>query len=253
MSTKTKKQYLKTSEVEIHELANISPIYTKPQFNALKASIEEFGQRIPIVMYRGRCIDGRHRLKALNELGVDKVHYTNEDSKKSIEDLKKEILGVYENRRHQSPTQKAILAYKAYAEGKANGEKISQGAVADEFGTTRLMLSRAKSLHTLAGDEILEFLFNGNTINTGTSFQPNNTDSLATLITFYKNRNKNLLDASKDTKVSDDLTEDEINMANTALNELSAIYSGRVLKRVNSMLYYKLKDMGLYKNDLKGN
>ena len=91
---------LKVDEVEIHELAHLTPTMTEARFKALKQSIQELGQKLPIVMYRGKCIDGRHRVKAFKELGIETIQATNENSQMSMEDIKEVILNGYEQRRH---------------------------------------------------------------------------------------------------------------------------------------------------------
>ena len=54
---------------EIHQIANIFPAMADAEFQALKADIEQYGQREPIWLFEGKVIDGRHRLRACTELG----------------------------------------------------------------------------------------------------------------------------------------------------------------------------------------
>jgi len=236
-----KETTLKLEDLEIHRLAELTPTMTKAQFDALVASIQEHGQEVPIVTYRGRVIDGRHRVKAMRELKMVTIKAISEDSQMSETDLKIKILDVYENRRHQTPTQKAIMAYRMYAEAKANGEKVSQGYVAERMGTVVKQLGRASTLHKLAGDEIIELLFQGKKLNTGTILQPNNTDSLASLILFFKNKVDNLIDNSEKTTINEDFTDEEIELSNTIIHELTSIHSKRMLTRINTMLYHSIK------------
>ena len=236
-----KEKLLDIAKVEIHELAELTPTMTEGQFKALKQSIAEHGQQIPVVTYRGKVIDGRHRIKALRELGLTEVKSISEESNMSYEDIREKIMNVYENRRHQTPTQKAIMAYREYAKAKKEGEKISQGAAAELYGTTVKQLGRAQTLHKLAGDDIIELLFQGNKLNTGTISQPNNTDSLATLILYYKNRTEDLIDKSDKTKINEDFTDEEIELTNNVVRELRAAYSDRILNRINKMVYYSIK------------
>lgn len=233
---------LKLEEVEIHELAKLTPVMTDIQYKALVASIKEHGQQIPVVMYRGKVIDGRHRCKALRELGHSTVKIISENSTLSSEDIKEKIMNIYENRRHQTPTQKAILAYREYQDSKLKGDKIGQGAIAEKYGTTVKQLGRAKSLHTKAGDDVIELLFQGNKINVGTISQPCNTDSLATLITYYKNRTDELIEKSEKSTVSEDFTDEEIALSNEVIKELTSVHSTRMLERINKMLYFKIKE-----------
>jgi len=54
---------------ETHPIANIFPAMSDSEFQALRDDIEQYGQREPIWLYEGKVIDGRHRLRACEELG----------------------------------------------------------------------------------------------------------------------------------------------------------------------------------------
>lgn len=224
------------SGVEIHELANLTPSMTDAEFKGLKLSIHENGQQMPIKMYRGKCIDGRHRVKALRELGITEVFYENENSQLSLEDVRTKILTVYERRRHQTPTQKAILAYREYQRVRELGERVGQGAIAESLGTTIKQLGRAKQLDEVAGKDIIELLFQGNKINIGTEAHPNNTDSLDSLINYFKKHREMIVVQTKSTNISEDYTDEEMLILNDALNKLQSEYSHRMLSRLTFML-----------------
>ncbi|MGO1541409.1 MAG: DNA N-6-adenine-methyltransferase [Luteimonas sp.] len=55
---------------EIHPIANIFPSMSDSEFQALKADIEQYGQREPVWLYEDKVIDGRHRMRACDELGL---------------------------------------------------------------------------------------------------------------------------------------------------------------------------------------
>ena len=46
------------------------PAMNSDEFNALKQSIQRNGQSEPILLFQGKVVDGRHRLKACQELGI---------------------------------------------------------------------------------------------------------------------------------------------------------------------------------------
>src|SRR5215470_4823119 len=48
-----------------HPIAELVPSMTPDQYGALVYDIREHGLRTPIVMYEGKVLDGRHRLRAL--------------------------------------------------------------------------------------------------------------------------------------------------------------------------------------------
>jgi len=232
------------ADLEIHELVSLTPRYTNLEFNSLRDSIRDNGQQVPIVTYRGKVIDGRHRVKALRELGATHINAVSEDSTLSIDDIENKILNVYENRRHQTPTQKAIIAYRQWLKSQQLDTQLNQGDVAETFGTTRLMLSRAKSFHDLAGDDLLEHLFQGNKINIGTKGKPRNTDSLITLITYFRSRKEEILSISQGSKTSsDDITDEERTMLGEEIERLEMLFGTRLLKQFSSILHARMQDI----------
>lgn len=56
-----------------HPAASLFPMLDGEAFAALKADIAEHGQRVPIAMYGGAVLDGRNRLRACLELGLEPV------------------------------------------------------------------------------------------------------------------------------------------------------------------------------------
>ena len=233
----------KVSDIEIHELANLTPTMTDVEFKGLKLSLQENGQQMPIKTSRGKCLDGRHRVTALRELGVDEVFYENENSQLSLDDIRNKVLTVYERRRHQTPTQKAILAYREYQRLKTLGDKVGQGSVAELLGTTIKQLGRAKQLEEVAGKEILELLFQGNKINIGTEVNPNNTDSLSSLINYFKKHRELIVSQTKATNICEEFTDEEMDSLNSTLNKLQSEYSYRMLNRLKSILTAKLNEI----------
>ncbi len=233
---------LKVDQVEVHELAHLTPTMTEGRFTALKNSIAELGQKLPIIMYRGKCIDGRHRLKAFKELGLTEINSINENSQMSLEDIKNVIVNGYEQRRHQTPTQTAIMSYREWVGYRELGDKISQGAVAEKYGIGLKQLGRAKQLEEVAGKDIMELLFQGNKINIGTEAHPNNTDSLSSLINYFKKHREMIVAQTKSTNISEDYTDEEMLTLNDALNKLQSEYSHRMLSRLAFMLRSTLNE-----------
>lgn len=90
---------------ESHPLADLLPEMSSDDFSALVASIRENGQRVPIVMYEGKVLDGRHRVRACADLGIDPVCETYDGDNPASH-----VLALNVSRRHLSPTQRAMLA-----------------------------------------------------------------------------------------------------------------------------------------------
>lgn len=57
--------------MKIHPIASLVPDFTKEEYEALVGDIKQNGQIDPIMTYEGQIIDGRHRFKACQELGIE--------------------------------------------------------------------------------------------------------------------------------------------------------------------------------------
>jgi hypothetical protein len=55
----------------ISPIAAIFPASTEADYAAVRTRIQQQGQRQPIVLWRGAVIDGRNRLRACRELGIE--------------------------------------------------------------------------------------------------------------------------------------------------------------------------------------
>jgi hypothetical protein len=77
-----------------------------PEFVALKADIEQHGLREPIVMYEGKVLDGRHRLKACFDL---KLKLRERKFTGTEDDARAFVLSMNLRRRHLNAEQKREL------------------------------------------------------------------------------------------------------------------------------------------------
>lgn len=101
---------LALADVTLHPLVETHPRMEKDQYNALITSLRLSHQIEPIVLYRGKVVDGRHRCLALKELGADVVYAISLPNNTTLEEVGA-FVDATETRRHQSATQLAIKAY----------------------------------------------------------------------------------------------------------------------------------------------
>ena len=221
--------------VSVSKLAELTPRMTEEQFLALKNSIKDIGQQEPVLIYKGEIVDGRHRYLALNELEIDTIKVKYIHNEERVSDVREYILKVSENRRHQTPTQKAIYAYYIYLDEVKNS-KVSQGEIAELYGTNRLMLSRAKKLDEVAGRDVLDFLFDGNKINIGSKEKPIYTESLLSLINFYKKIKEEPINNSTD-NTNTDLTDDEKQFISDMFRLITAEANHITIRKLADRLY----------------
>lgn len=108
-------------DVAVHPAANLFPEMKPEEYETLKEDIRVNGLRSPIVFWRGQLIDGRHRIRACDELGIDWGNFAEEAG--ADQDPVKEALSLNLHRRHLTPSQLAMVADKVRgiydAEGKA--------------------------------------------------------------------------------------------------------------------------------------
>jgi len=237
------KKYVKTfeinpDEVEIHELADLTPEMTEAQFEALKQSIEEFGQLEPAKFYRGKLVDGRHRLKAIKEIGIGHISHVNIDSQTTLEEVGEIVERGFEERRHQSPTQRAIMAYRYWARKKEAGDKLSQGEVAKMFGVGRAQVAGIKKLMSVGSDMIVEALFQGKEIET---LGGRTTSNIRAVLVDTELRNRGIIKDDTSSVKHKELTYDEQEYVSHVVGEIMTNYGENVAKAIANGLYASIK------------
>ena len=127
------------------KVADVYPMMTTLDFEALLESIKTYGQREPIILCRKLIIDGRNRVKALTELGISEVMAI-ELPVNTSKEKKEEIVKVNETRRHQTITQRACGAVKQWVENKP--KNMTQKEFVKTQGVSQANFTIAKWIHT---------------------------------------------------------------------------------------------------------
>lgn len=99
----------KLSSVEIHPAANLFPGMDEDSFQALKGDIAKHGQRELVTLYRGKLIDGRNRVAACEELGIDWEAGELVEDDGPI-DPYEYVLSINLHRRHLTTSQRSMIA-----------------------------------------------------------------------------------------------------------------------------------------------
>ena len=99
----------------IHPKAQETPSLTMDEYLALRGLIQANGQLQPLLMYKGTLVDGRHRLIACYDLGIDPRTRQLPD----VADLESVIYDA-EARRHQTKSQMTAFTVLFY-EDKVRG------------------------------------------------------------------------------------------------------------------------------------
>ena len=169
-------EILKTKDMELHEMTKTHPVMDDIQYEAFKADIGNNGQIQPVLLYRGRIVDGRHRLRALTELGIDIIKAERLPNNLTMDKLRV-VVNSTEVRRHQTPTMLAVKAYRMYVAG------TKQAEAAKIVGASLTQLQRVAQLANMGRLDIVDVLEQGGKFNvSGDPRIPMMSDSLPAII-----------------------------------------------------------------------
>lgn len=229
-------------DLTLHPEALNTPRMNSENFEALKRDIELRGQIDPVIVYRGKIVDGRHRWIILQELGIDTIKYKKMPNNSTLKDIKA-MVNSKETRRHESVAQLAIRAYRYKLSPESNCDSFSEAA--DIIGVPRKRVSEVKKIIEVYGrNDIIEWIFAGEKFNTGTERIPFLTDSLGTILNWLAEHGT-IVGAKKKIvgiKPRNELTEDEQLLITTFLNAVDK-ESVFVQEAIADALYTRLKEV----------
>jgi ParB-like chromosome segregation protein Spo0J len=130
-----------------HAYADLFPLMSAAELDALTADIQENGLRQPIVLYGGLVLDGRNRLKACQAAGVEHafVEHGGDDSARAL------VISLNIQRRDLTAAQRAIAAARCMDQTQKqsrNGRKT----VAGQFKVGQVSVQQAKAILAEAPD-----------------------------------------------------------------------------------------------------
>ncbi|ACT47145.1 MT-A70 family methyltransferase [Methylotenera mobilis] len=151
------------SELLIHPIANLFPEMSELQFDELKQDIAQNGLQMPILMYGGKVVDGRHRLRACSALGVTpKFAELEAANDKSAE---QSVISINLHRRHLTEGQKAIIAARLtnsfVGANQHTAGAVSQRKVAEELGISVDSVQRGKKVLNNGTPELIAAVSEG--------------------------------------------------------------------------------------------
>lgn len=139
-----------------HPLASLFPAMTEGEFAGLKDDIKQHGLREPVWVMDGKLIDGRHRLRACNELDIKcpSREYGGTDALSFVVSLNMA-------RRHLDTSQRAMVAARIanMSEGRpkttSENPLVSQTTAASTMNTSVDSVKLARKVIELAEPEII--------------------------------------------------------------------------------------------------
>jgi len=97
-----------SEKLPVHPAANLFPMMVKKEFAELVEDIRQHGQEEQIIVWRGQLLDGRNRLKACEQLGIQ----PNIGELDGDLDPVQYVLSHNLHRRHLTETQRSMVAAK---------------------------------------------------------------------------------------------------------------------------------------------
>ncbi len=181
-----KNRKIQIAGLEEHHLSKCNPLMLDDQFQALKEDIKLNGQLEPIKLYKGKIIDGRHRVRALNELAIESgtaqdsgaygglVAYESLPNNTTLSEVRA-IIKSSETRRMQTKTQMTAAAFKE-ASIKPN---LSNAEAARLHGVPVSGVNRCRRIAKMMGSDAIDDLIAGKSVVVTTaSGNPRETTSI---------------------------------------------------------------------------
>ncbi len=144
----------------IHPAAELFPMMSETEYEGLKEDIKRHGQRDFIMLWKRRLVDGRNRLRACEELGIEPA----------FTELSEEVdpvawvLSHNLHRRHLTTSQRAMVATKlaTLLHGDVKSQKSdasidasSQSEAAGKLNVSRKSVQRARTVATKATPKVV--------------------------------------------------------------------------------------------------
>jgi hypothetical protein len=145
---------LPTQGLLLHPLSETHPVMTPSQYASLLDDIRRNGQISAILLYRNKVVDGRHRLKALQELKIPTIKAIRLPNNLTLQEVETMVLST-EKRRHLTPTQLAIKAYRMFEQGAKQSDAITA------TGCSATNLKYVSSIVKMSRLDIIEALEQG--------------------------------------------------------------------------------------------
>lgn len=153
---------------DIHESAELFPMMDAQEFTKLCESIDRNGQQEPIWTVDGKVIDGRNRLKACDELGIEPMMEERGIEESQVVDV---VLALNLDRRHLSASQRAMVASKVSrlrgSSGVGSLDEVqnctskTQAEAADELGVSLRSVKSARHVEDHGTPELRESVESG--------------------------------------------------------------------------------------------
>jgi ParB-like chromosome segregation protein Spo0J len=152
------------NEIKIHPACDLFPSMSEEDFQELKANIAEHGVRDFVTFWQGQLVDGRHRVRAMQELGIDVACHSSELF--DDDDPFAFAISVNLKRRHLTTSQRAMIASKLATllhgtnqfdekvDARIQASTTTQEKAAEALNVGRSSIQEARKLERNAAPEV---------------------------------------------------------------------------------------------------
>lgn len=169
------------TEIKIHPACDLFPAMSEDDFQELKANIAEHGVRDFVTFWKGQLVDGRHRVRAMQELGIDVMCHASELF--DDDDPFAFAISVNLKRRHLTTSQRAMIAsrlatlrhgtnqFEEKEESQiCHSSSATQNEAASALNVSKRSVTEAKALERDAAPEVTAAVHAGTvTLNAATN------------------------------------------------------------------------------------
>lgn len=152
-------------EMDVHPAADAFPMMNREQYEALRDDIKEHGQQEDVVTWNNLIIDGRNRLKACKELGIEpEVAELDPDM---TPDPTPYVISANIHRRHLTTAQRATVAAKlatlknGQRKDGARSNDLAVSDAADLLSVSEPSVKRAKHVIANGSKELVQAVERG--------------------------------------------------------------------------------------------
>jgi ParB-like chromosome segregation protein Spo0J len=143
---------LGNASLPLHPITGDYADLTDAEANAMRESLKANGLAVPIAVWRGQVVDGRHRAKFCQELGIEPRYDDISDRCTTEESMRKYVAALNEHRRARTmPLSTAEKQARIKAELKADPER-SDRAIAAAVGVSPTTVGTARAAGEVKGD-----------------------------------------------------------------------------------------------------
>ncbi len=148
-------------ELKLHGLTEIHRLHTDAERVQMRQSFIERGQLVPAIMYRGKLVDGRHRLWTALDLNLDYLLVIKLDNNLTLDEVEQMVIDI-QGGRQLTPSEKAIQAYMIMQK-----HNLNMRDAAKKCASSKTLISKVKFIVEILGLQKVQDLYDSQPVSVG--------------------------------------------------------------------------------------